>query len=79
MEEAIEVERVIGKYKILQVIGKGTYGEVFKAIDVETKEILAIKKTITKVNSFLVKSCAILQIVYSFVLYELFDAVVAGE
>ena len=65
MEEAIEIERVIGKYKILQVIGKGTYGEVFKAIDAETKEILAIKKTITKVNRFFIKYYRIERFVYS--------------
>lgn len=49
-EEREPVEKMIDKYKILQIIGKGTYGEVFKALDVEEKEIVAIKKTISKVE-----------------------------
>lgn len=42
-------ERFIGKYKIMQEIGRGTYGEVYKAMDQETREIVALKKTITRV------------------------------
>ena len=32
------------KYRILQVIGEGTYGKVFKAQDKETGSVVAIKK-----------------------------------
>jgi len=53
MEVEIEsTEKVIGKYKILQEIGKGTYGEVYKALHVDTKEIVALKKTITRVEYY---------------------------
>lgn len=32
------------KYRILQVIGEGTYGKVFKAQEKETGRVVAIKK-----------------------------------
>jgi len=32
------------KYEILQKLGKGAYGVVWKAIDKKTKEIVAVKK-----------------------------------
>lgn len=46
-------EKIIGKYKTLELIGKGTYGEVYKALHLDTKEIVALKKTITRVNLLL--------------------------
>jgi len=35
---------VLKKYEILQKLGKGAYGIVWKAIDKRTKEIVAVKK-----------------------------------
>lgn len=32
------------RYERLEIIGEGTYGVVYKARDVETTEILALKK-----------------------------------
>ena len=43
MTEEIEAH-VLKKYEILQKIGKGAYGIVWKAIDKRTKEIVALKK-----------------------------------
>ena len=43
MTEEIEAH-VLKKYEILQKLGKGAYGIVWKAIDKRTKEIVAIKK-----------------------------------
>ena len=44
MTEEIEAH-VLKKYEILQKLGKGAYGIVWKAIDKRTKEIVALKKT----------------------------------
>ena len=43
MTEEIEAH-VTKKYEILQKLGKGAYGIVWKAIDKRTKEIVALKK-----------------------------------
>ena len=43
MTEEIEAH-VLKKYEILQKLGKGAYGVVWKAIDKRTKEIVALKK-----------------------------------
>ena len=43
MTEEIE-GHVLKKYEILQKLGKGAYGIVWKAIDKRTKEIVALKK-----------------------------------
>lgn len=43
MTEEIEAH-VLRKYEILQKLGKGAYGIVWKAIDKRTKEIVALKK-----------------------------------
>lgn len=43
MTEEIE-SHVLKKYEILQKLGKGAYGIVWKAIDKRTKEIVALKK-----------------------------------
>jgi len=43
MTEEIEAH-ILKKYEILQKLGKGAYGIVWKAIDKRTKEMVAIKK-----------------------------------
>ena len=43
MTEEIE-PHVLKKYEILQKLGKGAYGIVWKAIDKRTKEVVALKK-----------------------------------
>mmetsp|Transcript_5544 Transcript_5544/g.4739 ORF Transcript_5544/g.4739 Transcript_5544/m.4739 type:complete len:123 (-) Transcript_5544:752-1120(-) len=43
MSEEIEAH-VLKKYEILQKLGKGAYGIVWKAIDRKTREIVALKK-----------------------------------
>ena len=43
MTEEIE-SHVLKKYEILQKLGKGAHGIVWKAIDKRTKEIVALKK-----------------------------------
>lgn len=43
MSEEIE-PHVLKKYEILQKLGKGAYGIVWKAIDRKTREIVALKK-----------------------------------
>ena len=43
MTEELEAH-VLRKYEILQKLGKGAYGIVWKAIDKRTKEIVALKK-----------------------------------
>ena len=43
MTEEIEAH-VLKKYEILQKLGKGAYGIVWKAIGKRTKEIVALKK-----------------------------------
>ena len=43
MSEDIE-PHVLKKYEILQKLGKGAYGIVWKAIDKKTREIVALKK-----------------------------------
>lgn len=43
MTEEIEAH-VLKKYEILQKLGKGAYGIVWKAVDKRSKEIVAIKK-----------------------------------
>ena len=43
MTEEIEAH-VLRKYEILNKLGKGAYGIVWKAIDKRTKEIVALKK-----------------------------------
>lgn len=43
MSEDIE-PHILRKYEILQKLGKGAYGIVWKAIDKKTKEVVALKK-----------------------------------
>ena len=43
MTEELEAH-VLRKYEILQKLGKGAYGIVWKAIDKRTKEVVALKK-----------------------------------
>jgi mitogen-activated protein kinase 15 len=44
MTEEIEAH-VLKKYEILQKLGKGAYGIVWKCIDKRTKEVVALKKS----------------------------------
>jgi serine/threonine protein kinase len=39
------VINVASKYRKLEFIGEGAYGEVYKAINIHTNEIVAIKTT----------------------------------
>jgi len=43
MTEEVEAH-IINKYEILQKVGKGAYGIVWKVIDKKTKETIALKK-----------------------------------
>ena len=43
MTEEIEAH-VLKKYQILQKLGKGAYGIVWKAMDKNTMEVVALKK-----------------------------------
>ena len=43
MAEELE-PHILKKYEILQKLGKGAYGVVWKAIDKETKQTIALKK-----------------------------------
>ena len=36
----------LSEYSILDIIGKGTYGEVFKAVHIASGDIVALKKVI---------------------------------
>ena len=44
MSEEIE-SHILRKYEVLQKLGKGAYGIVWKAIDKKTREVVAIKKS----------------------------------
>jgi mitogen-activated protein kinase 15 len=43
MSEVIE-SHILKKYEILQKLGKGAYGIVWKAIDKKSRQIVALKK-----------------------------------
>jgi mitogen-activated protein kinase 15 len=43
MSEEIE-NHILRKYEILQRLGKGAYGIVWKAIDKKTRDVVALKK-----------------------------------
>ena len=39
------------KYEVHEVIGKGSYGTVYRAIDIETGEVVAIKQMKLRVRN----------------------------
>jgi len=43
MSEEVE-PHILRKFEIIQKLGKGAYGVVYKAIDKKTKTIVALKK-----------------------------------
>lgn len=55
-------ENPLAKYKKIEKVGNGTYGVVYKAVDVETNEIVALKKMILEVENEGVPSTAIREI-----------------
>ncbi len=55
-------ENPLQRYKKLEKVGHGTYGVVYKAIDQETGEIVALKKMILEVENEGVPSTAIREI-----------------
>ena len=44
--DSIEDFNLCQRYKIGEVIGHGAYGKVFKATDIETGKVVAIKKIV---------------------------------
>ena len=40
----MESGKMIEKYSLLERIAEGTYGEVYKALDKSTKELVAVKR-----------------------------------
>ena len=51
MSEEIE-SHILRRYEIVQKLGKGAYGIVWKTIDKKTKEVVALKKVICNYNEF---------------------------
>ncbi len=73
----IEVPEIAGKYKILNKIGYGGYGTVYKAIDIKSNDIVAIKR----VQSANIKlkhdnhPCIEAEILYKFQSYKYFPKI----
>ena len=55
-------ENTLSRYKKYEKVGNGTYGVVYKAVDIETNEIVALKKMILEVENEGVPSTAIREI-----------------
>lgn len=55
-------ENPLSKYKKVEKVGNGTYGVVFRAIDIDTNETVALKKMILEVENEGVPSTAIREI-----------------
>jgi len=49
MSEEIE-SHILRRYEIVQKLGKGAYGIVWKTIDKKTKEVVALKKVNFKIS-----------------------------
>ena len=43
MDTDLIKKKIFGKYKVLKVIGKGSFGMIFKGKNILTKELVAIK------------------------------------
>ena len=43
-------DQILSRYKKLEKVGKGTYGIVYRAMDLQTNEEVALKKVIIHVN-----------------------------
>lgn len=50
MSEVIE-QHILKKYQIIQRVGKGAYGIVWKAKDLKTGKIVALKKVFDAFNN----------------------------
>jgi len=55
-------ENSLSRYKRVEKVGNGTYGVVYKAIDLDTEEVVALKKMILEVENEGVPSTAIREI-----------------
>lgn len=55
-------ENPLSRYEKLEKIGNGTYGEVYKAKDLQTNEIVAMKKMVLGLEHEGVPSTAIREI-----------------
>ena len=42
----------MNKYKVQELIGDGTYGLVFKGVELETGDLIAVKKLKSKIKKF---------------------------